>query len=113
MGIEKRMKTNNTDAVNGVTATSKAKLIIFEILVLVGSFNYLQLFADTIAKYTGYPIATYGVPILTASVLAFAFGQLIKLDRLCMVKFVIVSDIVAIAPISIFMLVLNLSSGPF
>lgn len=113
MGIEKPMDTNNSDIKGSVTATSKLKLVIFEIVVLFGAFNYLQLYADTVARYTGYPIATYGVPILIASLSAFILGKVIKLDRKRIIKLIVITALISIAPISIFMLVLNYSSGPF
>jgi len=74
---EGNCNTTTRNLING--AGSKIKLLIFEVIILVGVFYYLQLLADTIAKYTGYPLATYGVPAAICSLFSFLLGKVLKM----------------------------------
>jgi hypothetical protein len=107
------MKTNNIEVSESRGAGSKIKLLIFEVIILVGVFYYLQLLADTIAKYTGYPLATYGVPAAICSLFSFLLGKVLKMKGKPLTKFVLITAIVSIAPTTVFTTMLNLMSGPF
>ncbi len=113
MEIEKQMKTNNVELSGNSGSGSRIKLFIFEIIVFIGVFYYLQLFADIIAKYAGYPLATYAVPAVICSLIAFLLGKALKMEGKTITKFVLITAIVSIAPITVFTAMLNLMSGPF
>lgn len=113
MEIERQMKTNNIQVSETNNGNYKLRLIVFEIIVFIGVFYYLQLLADTVAKYTGYPIATYGVPAVICSLIAVILGLALKVKGKKLTKFVLITAIVSIAPITVFTTMLNLMSGPF
>lgn len=95
------------------TTYSSIKLLVFEIIIYVGAFYYIALFSDTIAKYTGYPLATFAVPAIFSSVFALVFGKILKIKGKKLTLFILVTAFVSIAPTTIFIGMVNLMSGPF
>ncbi|GHB58829.1 hypothetical protein GCM10008107_04870 [Psychrosphaera saromensis] len=105
------MKTNNFTQSES-QQVSGFVLVLFEAFILIGSFFYIQLFADSVARYTGYKVAIYLVPVILAIVCTVILSKVVTIDKTKLSKLIIISCIASITPVSVFNLLVNYSSGP-
>ena len=105
------MKTDETSQIEN-KEISGFFLVLFVALILVGSFFYIQLLADSVAKFTGYPVAIYFVPVLLAIICTLALSKVVVIGKSILLKLIVISCIASITPVSIFNLLVNYSSGP-
>lgn len=87
-------------------------IAIFEVLVLVVSFFYIQLWADKVAVHVGYPSAMYIVPTIVSAVFAVVLSKIIEAKGLLVVKIVLMSVVLSVTPVSIFLLLVTFATGP-